>query len=92
MKKDVNVKKVVFDEQVALSYDEDAEAMFRPEVINPTVDFLGALAGDGAALEFAIGTGRIALPLSGKGVPVHGFDISETMLEQLQISPGSERI
>ena len=92
VKKDVNVKKVVFDEQVALSYDEDAEAMFRPEVINPTVDFLGALAGDGAALEFAIGTGRIALPLSGKGVPVHGIDISEPMLQQLQNRPGSERI
>ena len=47
------MKKVMFDEQVALSYDEDARSMFRPEVINPTVDFLVALAGDGAALEFA---------------------------------------
>ena len=92
IKKDDNVKKVVFDEQVALSYDEDAETMFHPEVINPTVDFLAALAGDGAALEFAIGTGRIALPLSGKGVPVHGIDISEPMLQQLQNKPGSERI
>ena len=86
------MKKVMFDEQVSLSYDDDAESMFRPEVINPTVDFLVALAGDGAALEFAIGTGRIALPLSDKGVPVYGIDISERMLQQLQNKPGSERI
>jgi SAM-dependent methyltransferase len=86
------VKKVIFDEQVALSYDQDAGSMYDPEVLEPTVDFLAALAGDGAALEFGIGTGRIALPLSARGVPVHGIDISEPMLEQLQSKPGSERI
>jgi SAM-dependent methyltransferase len=86
------VKKVMFDEQVALSYDEDAGSMYRSEVLNPTVDFLEALAGDGAALEFGIGTGRIALPLSARGVPVHGIDISEPMLKQLQSKPGAEQI
>jgi SAM-dependent methyltransferase len=83
---------VIFDEQIALSYDEDASSMYHPDVLDPTVDFLEELAGDGAALEFGIGTGRVALPLSARGVPVHGIDISEPMLKQLQSKPGSEQI
>jgi SAM-dependent methyltransferase len=73
-------------------YDQDAAAMYHPDVLDPTVDFLAALAGDGAALEFGIGTGRVALPLSARGVPVHGIDISEPMLKQLQSKPGAEKI
>ena len=93
MKKlDVTVKNVMFDEQVALSYDEDISSMYHPEVLDPIVDFLSVLAGDGAALEFGIGTGRVALPLSARGVPVHGIDISEPMLKQLQNKPKSEKI
>jgi len=88
----VNVKKVMFDEQVALSYDEDAGSMYHPDILDPAVDFLEAFAGDGAALEFGIGTGRIALPLSARGVPVHGIDISEPMLKRLQSKPRSEQI
>ncbi len=91
-KMDVNIKKVMFDEQVALSYDEDAESMFRPEVINPTVDFLESLAEDGNVLEFAIGTGRIALPLSDRNVKVHGIDISEPMLKRFKNKPNAEKI
>ena len=91
-KQDVNVKKVMFDERVALSYDEDVGSMYRPEVLDPAVDFLEAIVGDGAALEFGIGTGRIALPLSARGVPIHGIDISQPMLKQLQSKPGSEQI
>jgi len=86
------VKKVMFDEKVALSYDDDVDAMYQPEVLDPTVDFLAALAGDGAALEFGIGTGRIALPLSARGIPVHGIDNSEPMLKELKSKPGAERI
>ncbi len=56
------------------------------------MDFLEELARDGAALEFGVGTGRVALPLSGRGVPVHGIDISEPMLEQLRTKPGSDQI
>ena len=82
----------MFDEQVALSYDDDVDSMYQPEVLAPTVDFLAALAGNGTALEFGIGTGRIALPLSARGVPVHGIDNSEPMLKQLQSKPGAERI
>src|SRR5436309_6232669 len=66
--------------------------MFSREVLDPTVDFLAAVAGDGAALEFAIGTGRVALPLSERGVRVQGIDLSEAMVEQLREKPGSERI
>ncbi len=81
-----------FDEKIAAHYDETSAAMYRPEVLAPTVDFLQELAGDGAALEFGVGTGRIALPLSERGVPVHGIDISEPMLEELRRKPGSEQV
>jgi len=49
-------------------------------------------AGDGYAVEFAVGTGRIALPLAQRGITVHGIDFSEPMLEQLQSKPGAEGI
>jgi SAM-dependent methyltransferase len=84
--------KARFNEQIAAHYDEDSKSMYRSDVIEPTVDFLAELVGDGAALEFGIGTGRVALPLSARGVPVHGIDISEPMLEQLRSKPGSEQI
>ena len=84
--------KVWFDEQIASRYDADSGSMYSPDVLDPTVGFLEELAGDGAALEFGIGTGRVALPLSARGVPVHGIDISEPMLEQLRSKPGSEQI
>jgi hypothetical protein len=53
-----------FDEHVAAGYDESSAEMFKPEVVNPVVDFLVGLAGDGRVLELGIGTGRIALPLA----------------------------
>ena len=59
-----------FDEPVAARYDESSPEMFDPAVVDPVVDFLAELAGEGRALELAIGTGRIALPLSQRGVPV----------------------
>jgi SAM-dependent methyltransferase len=81
-----------FDDRVALGYDAASAAMFDPGVVDPVVDFLAALAGDGAALEFGIGTGRIALPLSRRGVAVHGIDLSTAMVEQLRAKPGAERV
>ncbi len=80
-----------FGEEVAARYDDDAR-MFDPAVVDPTVDFLAELAGEGGALEFAIGTGRIALPLAQRGVPVHGIDLSEAMVARLRAKPGSEAI
>jgi hypothetical protein len=85
-------KRNYFDEPVATRYDETSADMFEPEVLDPAVRFLAALAGDGAALEFGIGTGRIALPLSRRGVRVHGIDLSREMLSRLQAKPGAGEI
>ena len=72
-----------FDERVAAHYDDSTGAEFDPAVIAQTVDVLTALAGEGRALEFAIGTGRIALPLRRRGVPVHGIDMSRAMVGRI---------
>jgi SAM-dependent methyltransferase len=81
-----------FGEEVAARYDETSDDMFEPAVVNATVDFLAELAGDGAALELGIGTGRVALPLAARGVAVHGIDLSEAMVARLRKKPGGERI
>jgi SAM-dependent methyltransferase len=80
-----------FGEQVAARYDDDP-VMFDSAVVGPTVDFLAGLAGNGAALELGIGTGRIALPLAQRGVRVHGIDLSEAMVARLRAKPGAEAI
>jgi SAM-dependent methyltransferase len=81
-----------FGEDVAARYDESSADMFEPNVVGPVVDFLAELAGDGAALELGIGTGRIALPLSARGVQVKGIDLSEAMVARLHTKPGAEEI
>jgi hypothetical protein len=81
-----------FGEAVAARYDELAAGMFDASVVEPAVDFLEQLAGDGRALELGIGTGRIALPLSARGVRVVGIDLSEAMVARLRAKPGAERI
>ncbi|MDX6547118.1 MAG: hypothetical protein QOG33_668, partial [Gaiellales bacterium] len=80
-----------FGEEVAARYDDDGP-MFSAEVIGPTVDFLAKLAGDGAALELGIGTGRVAVPLARRGVRVHGLDLSEAMVAKMREKPGAETI
>lgn len=80
-----------FDERVAATYDDDPE-MFDAAVVDPAVAFLAELAGDGPALEFAVGTGRIALPLARRGVAVHGIDMSNAMVARLRSKPGAEDI
>jgi SAM-dependent methyltransferase len=81
-----------FDERIARNYDADSKGMFDPAVVERTVDFLAPLSSGGAALELGIGTGRIALPLSERGVPVHGIDLSPDMVAQLQSKPGADAI
>ena len=83
-----------FGEEIAARYDASAEQdpMFSPEAIDPVVDFLVELARDGRALELGIGTGRIALPLAARGVPVHGIDLSEEMVARLRAKPGADKI
>lgn len=86
------MRKNYFDEPVAAFYDDPSDSMFEPATIGATVDFLAGLAGTGAALEFAIGTGRIALPLAGRGVEMHGIDLSEAMVARLRAKPGGDAI
>jgi len=81
-----------FDERVAGRYDESSRDMFAPEAVQPVVDFLVESAGDGRALELGIGTGRIALPLAQRGVPVHGIELSNAMAARLRAKPGGEGI
>jgi hypothetical protein len=83
---------IQFDEHIAPLYDEDSADMYKPEVLGPTVDFLKALAGNGPALEFAVGTGRVAIPLADSGIKVHGIDISEPMLAEMHKKPGVEKV
>jgi SAM-dependent methyltransferase len=81
-----------FGEEIAADYDASVGSEFDPAVIAATVDFLAGLAGDGRALELGIGTGRIALPLAARGVPVHGIDLSRAMVERLRAKPGGDEI
>jgi SAM-dependent methyltransferase len=81
-----------YGEAVAAQYDASIAERFGDDVIGPTIDFLFELAGAGRALELGIGTGRVALPLARRGVPVHGIDLSEAMLAQLQAKPGGNTI
>ncbi|HDH03438.1 MAG TPA: class I SAM-dependent methyltransferase [Actinobacteria bacterium] len=80
------------DPLVAAAYDDSLDDHFKPEVIRGAVSILAELAGDGPAVEFAVGTGRLALPLAETGVGVHGIDISEPMLERLQNKPGADLV
>lgn len=73
-----------WDRETAERYDTPGEGMFAPAVLEPTVNRLAELAGAGPVLEFAIGTGRVAVPLSERGVRVAGIELSEPMLEQLR--------
>ena len=66
--------------------------MFDSAVLDPAVDFLADLAGVGGALELGIGTGRIALPLSQRGVRVHGIELSPAMAARLEAKPGARDI
>jgi SAM-dependent methyltransferase len=81
-----------FDESRASRYDELLADQFDESVVGPAVDVLASLAPGGSALEFGIGTGRIALPLSERGVTVHGVDLSAAMAARLRAKPGGHRI
>ena len=73
---------------MAKGYDASSAHMYAPEVLGPTVDFLARRAGRGPVLELAIGTGRVALPLAARGVPVAGIEQSEPMAAELRNKPG----
>jgi SAM-dependent methyltransferase len=74
----------IWDTDAARRYDTPDTGMFAPDVLGPTVDRLVELAGGGSALELAIGTGRVAIPLAQRGVPVTGIELSTAMVERLR--------
>jgi SAM-dependent methyltransferase len=74
----------IWDVDAAQRYDTPGTGMFAPEVLGPTVDRLAELAGGGRALELAIGTGRVAVPLAERGVPVTGIELSRPMIDRLR--------
>jgi SAM-dependent methyltransferase len=74
----------IWDLDAAQRYDTPGTGMFAPAVLGPTLDRLAELAGDGRALEFAIGTGRVAVPLAERGVPVTGIELSRPMIDRLR--------
>ncbi|WP_199511202.1 class I SAM-dependent methyltransferase [Nucisporomicrobium flavum] len=82
----------IWDADTASHYDTPGTGMFAPEVLGPAVERLAALAGGGRALEFAIGTGRVAVPLADRGVPVTGVELSAAMIARLREKAGEARI
>ncbi len=82
----------IWDLDAAQRYDTPGTGMFAPEVLGPTVERLADLAGDGRALEFAIGTGRVAVPLAERGVPVTGIELSRPMIDRLRTKVDEERM
>lgn len=82
----------LWDAETAQRYEADSAHMYDPAVLDPAVDLLARLAGDGPALELAIGTGRVALPLAARGVPVTGIELSAPMVEQLRRRASAEEV
>jgi SAM-dependent methyltransferase len=82
----------IWDVDAAQRYDTPGTGMFAPDVLGPTVDRLCELAGGGRALELAIGTGRVGVPLAERGVPVTGIELSQPMIDRLRTKVGEETI
>ncbi len=80
-----------FGERIAATYD-GTTGVFAPGAVEATASVLAELAGDGRALELAVGTGRVALPLARRGVEVHGIELSRAMVARLRAKPGGEAI
>ena len=74
----------LWDEEAAATYDTPGEGADAPDVVGPAVERLAAIADGGPALEFAVGTGRIAIPLIARGVPVSGIEFSTHMIRRLR--------
>lgn len=86
------MQQALWDAETARACDTPGEGMFAPEVLGPTVELLGELAAGGRALELAIGTGRVAIPLHEAGVPVTGIELSTAMIQRLREKIGPEQI
>jgi SAM-dependent methyltransferase len=86
------VGSITWGPEIAEVYDTTYAAKFEPPVLGPIVDLLASLARGGPALEFAVGTGRVALPLAARGIAVHGIELSPHMAEQLLAKPGADAV
>ena len=86
------MSEIWFDGEIAATYDDESGERFAPALLEATTGFLAGLAGPGRALELAVGTGRVALPLAARGVPVSGIELSPDMLRQLRSKPGAAAI
>jgi hypothetical protein len=82
----------IWGQEMAEVYDATSAVMFLPVVLDPAVDLLAELARGGPALEFAVGTGRVALPLSDRGILVKGIELSAPMAEQLRSKSGADAV
>jgi SAM-dependent methyltransferase len=82
----------IWDDEAAKVYDTPGTGMFAPDVLGPAVNRLAELAGQGRALEFAIGTGRVAIPLSERGISVAGIEIAPAMIAQLRTKADEAKI
>jgi SAM-dependent methyltransferase len=83
---------ITWGPEVAGVYDTSYSAMFEPSVLGPLVGSLAGLARGGPVLEFAVGTGRVALPLRARGIPVHGLELSPHMAGRLAAKPGADAV
>lgn len=83
---------ILWGRELAEVYDVTYAAQFDPSVLDPIVDVLAGLAGAGPALEFAVGSGRVALPLCARGVRTRGLELSPHMVEQLRAKPGADAV
>jgi len=86
------VGSIIWGPEWAEVYDQTYSARFEPSVIDPVVGILTELAQGGPVLEFAVGTGRVALPLSARGIAVHGLELSRPMAERLLAKPGASAV
>lgn len=83
---------VVWEAELAAVYDDVYAREAEPSVVEPIAGVLAGLAGSGAALEFAVGTGRVALALSARGVAVTGIELSPHMAQRLRAKPGADAV
>jgi SAM-dependent methyltransferase len=86
------VASIVWGPELAQVYDATYAAQREAGVLDPMLDFLVERAAGGRALEFAVGTGRVALPLSARGVPVQGIELSPHMVRRLHAKPGADTV
>ena len=83
---------IMWGPELAEVFDSTYPVLFGPSVLDPMVGMLAELARGGPVLEFAIGTGRVALPLSARGIAVHGLELSPHMAARLSAKPGADQI